>query len=205
MQFARRTDAPKLAKYQEYRPYLREDFLRHCAYCTGHEDEMGGEAHYEIDHHRPKSRPEFFHLLNDYGNLYYSCHGCNRKGAKGENWPSNDLLNAGFRFFDPVAENAYHLHMRETASGRLAKKTNVGDYSIRILRLNRDGLLNLRRRRRTMRVLLGRELSRLLRVLERTRRRGHQPSPEIQTRLDLVRHALSTRPILCLLPDWWNG
>jgi hypothetical protein len=95
--------------------------------------------------------------------------------------------------------------VRETTSGRLAKKTNVGDYSIRILRLNRDGLLNLRRRRRALRVLLGRELGRLLRVLERTKRMGHQPSPAIQTRLDLVRQALSTRSVLCLLPDWWNG
>jgi hypothetical protein len=115
------------------------------------------------------------------------------------------LLNAGFRFFDPVAENAYQLHVRETASGGLVKKTNVGDYSIRILRLNRDGLRSLRRRRRAMRVLLGRELGRLLRVLERTKRMGYQPSPATQTRLDLVHRALSTRPVLCLLPAWWNG
>src|SRR5437870_4619047 len=119
MQFARRADIPNFDNYQDYHPYLREDFLRHCAYCTGHEDEMGGEDHYEIDHHRPKSRPEFAHLVNDYGNLYYACHGCNRRGAKGENWPSDDLYNAGFRFFDPIMENAYEIHMRETRSGRL--------------------------------------------------------------------------------------
>ena len=203
MQFTRRADIPNVADYQGYRPYLREDFLRHCAYCTIHEDELAGEDFYEIDHYRPKSK--FPALINEYTNLYYCCKACNKRGAKGENWPSDDLLNAGFRFFDPVAENAYQLHMRETMSGKLAKKTNVGDYSIRILRLNRDGLLNLRRRRRALRVLLGRELGRLLRVLERTKRMGHQPSPAIQTRLDLVRQALSTRPVLCSLPDWLNA
>lgn len=203
MQFARRAEIPNFANYQAYRSYLREDFLRHCAYCTIHEEELAGEDFYEIDHYRPKSK--FPALINEYTNLYYCCKACNKKGAKGEHWPSDDLLNAGFRFFDPVAENAYQLHMRETASGGLAKKTNVGDYSIRILRLNRDGLLGLRRRRRAMRVLLGRELGRLLRVLERTRQLRYQPSPAMQARLDLVRQALRTRPVLCLLPDWWNG
>src|ERR1035441_9736881 len=164
MQFARRPNVPNSANYQDYRPYLLEDFLHHCAYCTIHEDELAGEDFYEIDHHRPKSK--FPDLINDYTNLYYCCRACNKKGAKGENWPSDDLINAGFRFFDPVAENAYHLHLREAASGKLIKKTNVGDYSIRILRLNRDGLLKLRRRRREVRVLLGRELGRLLRRSE---------------------------------------
>jgi len=204
MQFARRIGSiPNFVDYQDYRPYLREDFLRHCAYCTGHEDEMGGEDHYEIDHHRPKSRREFSHLVNDYGNLYYSCHGCNRKGAKGDNWPSDELYNAGFRFFDPVVENAYATHMSETQSGRLVRKTNVGVYSIDKLRLNREGLRKLRQRRRAMRKKLRQELSRLLRVLERTKLMGHQPSSAIQTRLALVRQTLSTRPVLCLLPDWW--
>ena len=202
MQFARNIGVPKLANYQDYRSYLREDFKRHCAYCTIHEEELAGEDFYEIDHHRPKSK--FPDLINEYANLYYCCKGCNKKGAKGENWPSDDLQNVGFRFFDPVAENAYQVHMRETASGRLAKKTNVRDYSVRILRLNRDGLVKLRQRRRAMRTLLGKELRRLLRVLERTKRMGYQPSPEVQTRLDLVRQALNAEPVLCLLPDWWN-
>lgn len=203
MQFKRSVDIPKLAKYGDYRPYLRADFLRHCAYCTGHEDEMGGEDHFEIDHHKPASR--FKDLISEYTNLYYACHGCNRKGAKGENWPSRELYDAGFRFFDPVAENAYQIHMRETRAGRLIEKTNVGNYSIRILRLNRDGLVKLRTSRRAMRSALRKELRRLLRVLEDTRHFGHQPSPQILTRLGLVRETLQRRPILSLLPDWWIG
>jgi len=201
MQFQRRKDVPKLARYEGYRPYLREDFLRHCAYCTGHENEMGGEEHFEIDHHRPKSK--FPDLANEYSNLYYSCHGCNKRGSKGEHWPSDDLYKAGFRFFDPVAENAYQVHMRETRTGRLIKITNVGEYSIEFLRLNRKGLRNLRKRRKTMRIMLRKELRRLLRVLETSRKSGHQPSTTVLTRLDLVRDRLRTRPVLNLLPDWW--
>jgi len=163
---------------------------------------MGGPDHFEIDHHRPSSK--FFALINDYSNLYYSCRGCNKKGAKGENWPSDDLYNAGFRFFDPIVENAYQIHMRETQSGRLVQKTNVGVYSIEILRLNRDGLLKLRRSRRTMRGMLRRELTRLLRVLERTKKLGHKPSPAVLNRLEQVRQGLRTLPVLNLLPEWWN-
>jgi uncharacterized protein (TIGR02646 family) len=202
MQFARSADVPKLTNYQDYRPFLRGDFNRHCAYCTIHEDELAGEDFYEIDHHRPKSK--FPDLINDYANLYYCCKGCNKRGAKGENWPSEDLQNAGFGFFDPVAENAYQVHIRETKSGKLKKKTNIGDYSVRILRLNRDGLVKLRQRRRAMRIVLGKELRRLLRVLVRTKRIGYQPSAEMQTRLNLVRQALNTEPVLCLLPVWWT-
>jgi hypothetical protein len=166
---------------------------------------MGGEEHFEIDHHRPMSIPRFRDLINEYSNLYYSCHGCNKRGAKGSNWPSDDLYEAGFRFFDPVAENAYEVHMRETHSARLIKKTNVGDYSVRILRLNRDGLVKLRRGRRRMRAALRKELPRLLQALEKTKRLRREPSGEILIRLELVREKLRSRPILYLLPDWWNG
>ena len=204
MQFTRSQNVPQLANYQDYRTILRGDFLRHCAYCTIHEDEAGGVDFFEIDHHRPKSKPEFVHLINDYNNLYWSCHGCNKKGAKGENWPSDDLYNGGFRFFDPTAEDAYQIHMRETRAGRLIEKTNTGDYSIRFLRLNRDGLVKLRRGRKRIRVTLRQELGRLLRVLERTKRLGHQPSQAVSDRLALVRQRLRTPPVLNLLPEWWN-
>lgn len=163
---------------------------------------MGGEDHFEIDHHRPVSK--FKHLINEYSNLYYACHGCNRKGAKGENWPSKELYDDGFRFFDPIMENAYELHIRETHSGRLIDKTNVGKYSISVLRLNRDGLINLRRQRRIMRTILKKELKRLLSILNEGKLLHHQPSPEIHTRLNLVRSKLQSPPILSLIPDWWN-
>src|SRR5438034_528748 len=160
MQFTRSQNVPRFANYQDYRPFLRLDFFSHCAYCTGHETELGGEDHFEIDHFRPKSK--FPRHINNYNNLYYACRGCNKRGAKGEQWPSLALRRAGYRFFDPVQENAYVMHLRELPSGRLRDRTRVGDYSIKKLRLNRDGLVLLRKKRRQMRRLLHRELRTLL-------------------------------------------
>ena len=202
MQFHRDPAVPKLARYPEYRSYLRADFKRHCAYCTGHEDECGGEDHFEIDHHRPKwKHPELEH---EYTNLYYCCRGCNKNGAKGEQWPSDELLAAGYRFFDPVAENAYGLHFKETANGSLQELNRVGDYSITKLRLNRDALIALRLRRRQMAALLSRELKRLELRLTRMQKRGKSPSGDLSERLELLRRALQNAPVLGLLPGWWQ-
>ncbi len=202
MQFVRRRNVPRKSNYSDYRPFLREDFLCHCAYCTAHEDEWGGEDHFEIDHYRPASK--FPKLINKYSNLYYCCRGCNKRGAKGDNWPSKSLSKAGFRFFNPVVENAYRVHFRETKDGLLVKKTNVGEYSINILRLNRDILIKLRRGRRSMRTTLSKELRLLLQVLEHCKKMKHEPSAGVSARLELVRKRLQSRPILNLLPEWWN-
>lgn len=201
MQFNRSQNVPRFTNYQDYRPFLRQDFLSHCAYCTGHEIELGGEDHFEIDHFRPRSK--FPRQINNYRNLYYACRGCNRIGAKGEQWPTPALRRAGYRFFDPVQENAYVLHLCEVPSGRLRDRTRVGDYSIKKLRLNRDGLVRLRKKRRQMRQLLHRELRTLLAASRQIQQQGHQPTPATVVRLQQVRNLLKTGPVLALLPDWW--
>lgn len=202
MQFRRTPSIPQLSHYSEYRSYLRSDFKRHCAYCTGHEDEYGGEDHFEIDHFRPKG--QFSRLEHDYSNLYYCCHGCNKNGAKGSQWPSPELFNLNYRFFDPVAEEADGLHFKETTNGRLKPLTNVGLYSIEKLRLNREGLIELRQRRRSIAVLLSKELKRLERRIVKMQKRGHRPSAAIVSRLDSLKTALKNAPVLGLLPGWWH-
>jgi uncharacterized protein (TIGR02646 family) len=202
MQFTRSSNVPAFKDYPLYRPYLRKDFACHCAYCTGHEDELGGEDHFDIDHFRPKKK--FPKLICEYSNLYYSCRGCNKNGAKGQHWPGASVIKAGYRFFDPVQENAYITHLRETNAGRLTHRTRVGEYSIRILRLNRDGLIILRKNRAKMRRLLRIELTGLLRELQRLKREGKTPPTEVIHRLGQVRTHLEKRPLLNLLPDWWN-
>jgi hypothetical protein len=201
MQFSRTKKVPKFADYQQYRPYLRRDFLSHCAYCTGHETEFGGEDHFEIDHFRPTTK--FPKQINKYKNLYYACRGCNKNGSKGEHWPKPALRRAGYRFFDPVKENAYILHMREMPSGMLRKRTNVGEYSIEKIRLNRDGLVLLRKKRRQMRQVLHRELRKLLAASEQLQKRAQQPAPAMVARLQQLRNLLNTGPVIALLPDWW--
>jgi hypothetical protein len=202
MQFARTPNVQKFNSYPDYRPFLRIDFRCYCAYCTGHEDEMGGEDQFEIDHYKPKG--QFPSLICVYTNLYYSCRGCNKKGAKGEHWPSRKMIKAGYHFFDPIIENPYIKHMRESPKGVLKHKTRVGKYSIKILRLNRQGLVTLRNNRARMRRMLRCELAKLLKQLEKAKRSGRALPNHVQFRLGQIQSHLAKRPVLNALPTWWN-
>jgi hypothetical protein len=65
--FLRRQAPPlKTDDYTKYRPFVREDFRECCAYCLLHEIIAGGEANFELNHFRPKSRLEFAGLVNDF-------------------------------------------------------------------------------------------------------------------------------------------
>jgi uncharacterized protein (TIGR02646 family) len=200
MRFYRRRNAPIFTHYSDYREILREDFLNLCAYCTIHEDEGGGVDHFEIDHFKPVSK--FKELEHDFKNLYYCCRACNKRGAKGENWPSKALLNSGYRFFDPTKENAYDTHFREKRTGELKMLTNVGVYSLEKLRLNRDALVYLRKRRQEMRRRLRNRLKKLADQLTKVQKLEKQPTEELKQQLQLLRSHLRSRPVLALMPSW---
>jgi hypothetical protein len=93
--------------------------------------------------------------------------------------------------------------MRETPSGLLRERNKVGEYSITKLRLNRDGLVLLRKKRRQMRQLLHKELRTLLASSQKIQQRGQQPQPVTLARLQQLRNLLNAGPVLALLPDWW--
>jgi HNH endonuclease len=57
-----------------------------CSYCDG--DLRFGTVQEDIDHFRPKSRPEFYGLVCAWENLFLVCAPCNK--AKGDRW--NELL-----------------------------------------------------------------------------------------------------------------
>ena len=94
--------------------------------------------------------------------------------------------------------------MRETASGRLRERTNVGVYSSQTLRLNREGLVILGKNCRQMRRVLRTELNRLLKVIQRLKSQSRTASNQTLTRMQALRNRLSTGPVLALLPDWWQ-
>lgn len=48
----------------------------HCAYCDGHPIDALGED--QVDHFKPKTRPEFYMLVGDWGNLFLACYACNK-------------------------------------------------------------------------------------------------------------------------------
>jgi len=78
--FTRQINIPTYSNYKKYKPYLRVDFRRLCAYCERPEKAVGGAGHCEIDHFKPREvAPE---LLAVYENLYYCCRECNNKKSK---------------------------------------------------------------------------------------------------------------------------
>lgn len=132
-----RTAVPPGLHYGEYRQYLRRDFYYSCAYCTMAETEAHGIA-FAIDHYEPKrASPE---LENEYGNLLYSCDTCNV--MKGDRCPPPEARAKGHRFFRPD-KDIYDDHF-QTEGIRIKSNTNVGNFSIDFLELNRLSLRRLR-------------------------------------------------------------
>jgi len=138
--FVRRAQAPYVkGGYRSFRPYVREDFLRECAFCLFSELLSGGEEGFELDHFRP--RHLFPELLNDFYNLYYSCHPCNH--IKRDSWPPPALEEQGICFVDLCKED-FRSHFSVEVDGRLHALTNPGEYTIDKLNLNRQHLVTLR-------------------------------------------------------------
>jgi uncharacterized protein (TIGR02646 family) len=140
--FTRTKPAP-LGGYRnpKVRAQVRQDFVRTCAYCLLEEFYAAGKENFELDHFRPKSRPEFSHLINNFYNLYYCCHPCNKK--KGSIWPSQEQSALGFRFLD-FCEDEFEEHYRKLPDGRWEALTSAAEYTMIHLRLNRSHLVRIR-------------------------------------------------------------
>ena len=138
--FLRRTPPPKVkGDYHSFRPFVREDFSRQCAFCLFSELLAGGEENFELDHFRPRHR--FPDLLNDFYNLYYSCHPCNH--IKRGSWPSPALEEQGISFVDLCKED-FATHFSVEKNGIWSGLTNPGKYTIDKLNLNRQHLVIVR-------------------------------------------------------------
>jgi hypothetical protein len=141
----RRQTPPSFANYRKYKPFLRTDFLWRCCYCGISERHWGGQAHFAVDHFRPKSI--FPDLEIVYSNLYYACDSCNR--YKRDTFPSAADTTLGRRFFDACADLSRD-HFRLVPTGDLTPLSPCGDYSIRAIRLNRRLLIEIRRERKEL-------------------------------------------------------
>jgi hypothetical protein len=139
--FTRRTTAPVVkGGYRSFRPFVREDFGRCCAYCLFSEILADGEENFELDHFRPRSL--FPHLLNDFYNIYYSCHPCNL--TKRDAWPSPELEERGVSFVD-LCKEEFAVHFLAKPDGNWEGVTELGSYTIEMLRLNRRHLVTVRK------------------------------------------------------------
>lgn len=125
--------------YRKYRPFVRNDFLGQCAYCLMTELLAGGAENFELDHFRPKA--QFPELVNDFHNIYYSCHPCNH--TKLDTWPSPELTALGYSFVDLCSDD-FDKHFEALENGEWQGITGAGRYTIDALRLNRQHLVTLR-------------------------------------------------------------
>lgn len=109
------------SNYQEYKPWLRDEFEFRCVYCLQREM-WSRERHavFSVDHVVPQSHDET--LVTVYDNIVYACCRCN--SAK------QDL-----RLPDPTVEGM-GCHLAVTADGTVTGLTDEGKFLIRLLHLN---------------------------------------------------------------------
>ena len=125
--------------YAKYRPFVRRDFIESCAYCLLPELWARGEHNFELDHFRPQKH--FPRLINDFYNLYYACHVCNRN--KWSDWPPPEYIAKGIGFVDLCADN-FSYHFEELSNGVWKALTPSARYTEEILLLNDPQLVRLR-------------------------------------------------------------
>lgn len=118
--------------YKNHKTDLAKDFQNRCGYCNGHDQWLGREYVFQIDHFIPKSKyPDYEHR---YSNLVYSCPYCNR--AKSDDWPSNNpaektVGNKGY--IDPCEADYCQTFYRDS-EGRIYYENDIGEYMYKRLK-----------------------------------------------------------------------
>lgn len=115
---------------RSFRQKIRERAGFSCEYCGISETDSGGEL--TIDHFQPISKGGG----DEDENLIYCCFRCNL--YKGDYWAEKSNL------FNP-RKNKRDEHFWLSESGKLFALTETGDFTIKLLRLNRDSLITKRR------------------------------------------------------------
>lgn len=81
-------------RQEDVKDVLEKMYNMHCCYC---ESLIGISSFGRIEHLRPKSLPEFYHLAFEWDNLHWCCEMCNN--SKGAKW---DFANP---ILDPAKED----------------------------------------------------------------------------------------------------
>lgn len=120
------------ADYQNYKPWLRDDYAFRCVYCLWRERwEADGQHGFGVEHVVAQGTDPGKRL--DYDNLVYACNLCNSTRR------DVPLL------LDPTVE-PLGLHVQLLADGRMHARTAAGAGLIDLCRLNRPLLVSARRR-----------------------------------------------------------
>lgn len=133
--------------YSKALPYLLEDFQDRCAYSLMHRSEID---EMEVDHFNPHLKAKHVQL---YSNLMPSLGSCNR--TKGSTWPSPSDRKLGLYLIDPTKEFDYGYQIFEDpVTNRLEGTTPAAKYHIRVMGLNSPYLVNRRKTRSELTLLL---------------------------------------------------
>ena len=116
---------------QQFKPWLRDEFLFRCVYCLVRERwHPDGDGGFSVEHLRPSSSaPE---LAVEYENLFYACCRCN--AAKRD---LEGILNPST---EPFAN-----HLLVTSEGEIHGLTDAGIELIKVCQLDRPRLVEFRR------------------------------------------------------------
>ncbi len=127
----RRYEPSGYEHYQNYKPWLRDEFVFRCVYCLEREMWYPDRAEsFSVDHLVPQSEDES--LINEYTNLVYACTRCNSARSK-------------VRLLNPL-EAAFGEHIRLHQDGLLQHLTPDGQDLIDQLHLNNKPALSVRRK-----------------------------------------------------------
>jgi hypothetical protein len=117
--------------YQEYKPWLRDEFEFRCVYCRQREMwSRDRHAGFSVDHVVPQSEDNA--LVCSYTNLLYACLRCNS-------------FRQAVRVLDPTREGIGR-HLRVDADGTITGLTDDGRFLIELLHLNAGPVVSERLR-----------------------------------------------------------
>jgi hypothetical protein len=123
--------------YQQYKPFLRDEFEKRCVYCRM-PDTIKGHESYGTDHYRPKSLfPQF---ATTYSNLFYCCNPCNSR--KGHYWPPKGRVRT--HFIPNPCDHEVFKHLRFVEE-HVEAKTVSGEVARDLLDLNDPEVVAFRR------------------------------------------------------------
>jgi uncharacterized protein (TIGR02646 family) len=142
----RKEVARAISKYRhkQIKEALLGLFHSKCAYC---ESKILHVDYGDIEHFRPKARPEFRGFVFDWRNLLLSCAVCNGPSFKGDRFPNADAGGPPINPCDDLPEE--HLSFLFDIAARVATvvaKTERGRVTIELFGLNRPDLREYRSR-----------------------------------------------------------
>lgn len=119
----------------DVRVALEKMYKGKCCYC---ETGIGASSYEHIEHLRPKSNSQFYHLIYEWKNLHWCCQKCNM--AKKDQWDDQNPI------IDPTVDDPANFIKFDVIIGKVVAKNDRGKTTIQHADLNRESLIKSRNR-----------------------------------------------------------